>query len=405
MEGTFERTGLEMFSFPPLVQLTSLLAAMILIGGPSSCRAQIPLPILPPSEQSEVEDAAFVTLPEISGQQVLPIPAPVVNGMPTATACDNGYWLVTAHYSPQSFKKTCPLFRPGVARYVACEGGYRRAPFEELKASLIPGVPVCVFVHGSFVDLPYACKEAARTWTYLKGAGCGQQMQMIMFYWPSYKGFALSTPIDVNLLGRQAARNGYYLAELMQHIPPECPVCLIGHSHGTRVVASSLHLMAGGAIQGIAHPFARSNGRRIRTILVASALDHDWLNPGHKYDRALCSTECVLNMYNSRDSALKVYPFRLPLIARRALGARGLSRSDRMKLGAEGQKIFEYDVAMVTGKEHIWPAYFQGTKIASLIRPYIYFDDPASIEMGEARVSAPMSQTATSARAGYFSQH
>ena len=305
----------------------------------------------------------------------------IVNGDDTYSSFDNrgcsdGFWFLTTHHSPQSFDRTCPQFRPNVSRYEECSS-FRPSSLSELTTQLTPGVPVCIVVHGSFVDLPNASHESVCTWRWLKNAGMGQPLQVIYFYWPSFKKISLTVQCDVNQLGRQAARNGYYLAELIQHIPRECPTCLIGHSHGTRLIASGMHLMAGGSIQGIGHRFAQTDGRRIRSVFLASAIDHDWLNPGQKYDRALCSIECLLNLTNERDGALRIYPLRLPLIAKRALGLRGLTSSDRYQLGPISHKVLDYSIANVIGREHLWPFYFRQPQLAVTMRNYVYFADQA----------------------------
>ena len=288
----------------------------------------------------------------------------------TVTETD-GFFFLSTHRSPQTFQQGL-RFCPVVSRYDDC-GPFRGSTFDELRSRIIPGIPVCIYIHGSFVDMASACKESVQTWHWLKNAGCGQQMQMIYVYWPSYKPFTLKVSCDVNQLGRQAARNGFYLADLVNCLPPECPVCLMGHSHGTRVIASGLHLLAGGSVQGMQHLSARANGRRIRAVLVASALDHDWLNPGHKYDRALCCVECLLNMKNSRDKALQVYPLRLPLIARRAAGQLGFTSRDRCRMGPNGCKIQEYDATGTVGREHLWPCYFNSPRLGMVVRDYVYF--------------------------------
>jgi hypothetical protein len=292
----------------------------------------------------------------------------------THTTTDSGFWFVNTHHSPQSFDYSCPKFCPAVMRYEQCQN-FGPSSFQEMISSLEPGVPVCIMVHGSFVDTPSSCRESTCTWKWLKGAGCGHRMQMIYFHWPSFRHWTPLVAIDTNQLGRRASRNGYYLAELIQHLPPDCPVCLMGHSHGTRVISSGLHLLAGGAIQGIQHPFARVNGRQIRTVFTGSAIDHHWLNPGKRYDRALYSTQCLLNMTNHYDPALAVYPFRLPLLVRPALGMTGLTRLDRCQLGPQGEKVLDFDVSSLIGASHLWPYYFQHPGLAMAMRNYVYFPD------------------------------
>lgn len=291
---------------------------------------------------------------------------------------ETGFWFLATDNSPQSFRNTCPRFCPYVSRYEEC-AGFSRSAFSEMLARIEPGVPVCIMVHGSFVDRASACHEARCTWKWLKHASRGCRMQFIAFSWPSYRPVSITAAFDANQLGRRAERNGYYLAELIAQLPQECPVSLIGHSHGTRVIASGLHLMAGGDIRGVRHPWARNNGRLIRSVFCAAAIDHDWLNPGHRYDRALCSVQCVLNLKNCHDPALKVYPLRLPFIARLPMGLRGLSNTDRRRLGYRQSQVRDSEVSQIVGRSHLWPQYFCKPQLAHWIRNYVYFPDHQSV--------------------------
>ena len=274
--------------------------------------------------------------------------------------------------SPQSFGDSSLRFCDDVDRYDECVG-FRRSSLCELSQSLIPGVPVCIVVHGSFMDSPSVVPESCSTWQWLKAGSCGQPFQMIYFSWPSDRPITLAN-IDVAVLGKRAGRNGFYLASLIQHIPPECPISLIGHSHGTRVISSSLHLMAGGAVEGCGHPFARATGRRIRTVFAASAIDHDWLNPGQRYDRALCSTECLLNLRNNYDPALVIYPLRC-IGSSRALGCSGFTTKDHKRLGSLNCRVREMDVSSRIGARHLWPYYTSESWLARSIGSYVYFSD------------------------------
>lgn len=328
--------------------------------------------------------------PSVSAQEVLNLTVPpdqpslAEPQLPTTTEysstasiaslSETGFWFLNTHQSPQSFENSRPIFRPHVSRFER-HVGFQSSGFETLKASLEPGIPVCIMIHGSFVDTPSFCRESQSTWKWLKSASHGQPMQMIYFHWPSYRMLTPLVAIDTNILGRRAARNGYYLADLIHHLPPECPVCLIGHSHGSRVIASCLHLLAGGRVQGVCHPTARCHGRTIRTVFTGSAIDHHWLNPGQRYDRALLSTECLLNMTNCKDPALMVYPFRLPLLVRPPLGLTGLTQGDRYHLGPLGRKVLNYDVSHTIGASHLWPYYFRSPRLAMVIRNYVFFPD------------------------------
>lgn len=303
---------------------------------------------------------------------------------------DPGYWIVSTHESPQSFDRECPQFRPCVTRF-DCECGChpRCARFSTMCQSLQPGVPICIYVHGSFVSTDDVAYQAASTRRWLQSASCGSPVHVINFTWPSSRPILIATvSCDVNLLGRRAARNGWYLAELLRHLPPESPICLIGHSHGTRVVASALHLMGGGQVQGVSHPYSRPNGRRIRTVFAAAAIRHDWLNPGERYGRALCSTECLINLKNRHDAALCLYPLRHPFSGH-ALGKRGFSSRDRRDLRGWSHKVQDYDVTRCIGHHHMWPQYLRYSSLAWLIRNYVFFPELMSSPPAMSTVRQP----------------
>ena len=183
--------------------------------------------------------------------------------------------------------------------------------------------------------------------------------------------------IEVNRLGRRAERNGFYMASLVQQIPPDCPICLIGHSHGTRVIASAFHLLGGGSVDGYLLASGQFPQHRLRAVFAASAMDHKWLNPGQRYERALCPVECVLNLKNSCDPALLVYPLRHPFSSG-ALGFTGTTRRDRKLLGASGNKMQDLDLTEEIGIGHYWPHYFRRPWLARAIRNYLFFGEHVS---------------------------
>ncbi len=284
-----------------------------------------------------------------------------------------GYWIVSTWKSPQSFDDGQLQFCPEVTRFD--DGvGMRRSAIHELTESLVPGVPLCIMVHGSFMNSPSVYPESRETWNWLKAGSCGLPFQMIYFSWPSDRPLSALASIDVAVLGKRASRNGFYLTSLLQQLPTDCPVCLLGHSHGTRVISSSLHLMSGGVVEGHRHSHPSSNGRRIRTVFTASAIDHDWLNPGERYDRALSSTECLLNLRNRKDPALVIYPLRGPGSSR-ALGCTGFTEKDREELGRRNPKVRDWDVSEMIGIGHLWPNYMKRPALASHLRNYLYFAD------------------------------
>ncbi len=316
----------------------------------------------------------------------LPLPGPVervidpvepvvdVVSSPQPALITMGYWIVGSQSSPQDFDESAPVFCPSVTRFEHCVG-FRQSNMQELTQSLQPGVPVCILSHGSFVSWEDVLTESQETWKWLGHASPNQPIQMICFSWPSDRPvFSPIVQLDVNRLGRRAERNGFYLASLVQQIPSECPICLIGHSHGTRVVASSFHLLGGGSVNGYLLATGPYPQHRLRAVFAASAMDHKWLNPGQRYGQALRPVECVLNLKNSCDPALLIYPLRHPFSSG-ALGFTGLTRSDRKKLGPCGNKIHDLDLTEEIGKGHYWPNYFRRPWLARAIRNYLFLGE------------------------------
>ena len=309
-------------------------------------------------------------------QQTLPLGETVVHEIPTPPTATRtpGYWSVGSQSSPQDFDESAPVFCPGVTRYEPCTG-FRQADMQELFQSLQPGVPVCILCHGSFVSWQDVLVESRETWKWLHHACPDQPIQMIHFSWPSDRPvFSPVIQLDVNRLGRRAGRNGFYVASLVQQIPSECPVCLIGHSHGTRVSASALHLTAGGSVEGYVLAPGQFSQHRLRAVFAASAMDHKWLNPDERYGRALCAVEGVLNLKNSCDPALFIYPLRRPFSCG-ALGYTGITRRDRSLLGPGGHKIQDLDLTEDIGIGHHWPNYFRRPWLARAIRSYLFFGE------------------------------
>lgn len=196
---------------------------------------------------------------------------------------------------------------------------------------------------------------------------------MVFFSWPSDNVMTLIPHVDVCMLGRRSALNGFYLAQLIANTPQHQRLCLLGHSHGCRIVSSSLHLIAGGQVQGYQLGFQPGLQRRIRVVFTAAALDHDWLNPDKRYGRALRSVECLLSLRSRHDLALGLYPMRT-IVGSRALARSGFTSKDRRLMGWQSDYVRELDVSHWLGTHHTWPHYLARPEIAAAISPYVYFD-------------------------------
>ncbi len=294
--------------------------------------------------------------------------------------CNPDYWIVSSRACPRDHGRggiCCQL------QYVHQRGRLHRSNRQAFLASLRPGVPVCIVVHGSYVLPSDVSKDSLQIYRWLRAAAPELPLHVAFYTWPSKGIFtfnrhnpltSLSPQLDVAILGRRAEFNGLYLARLISAVPAANPICLIGHSHGARVVSSSLHLLGGGRIRRYVFRECGNQRNRIRAVLAAAAIDHDWLVPGQRYDRALCRAECLLSLRNRHDLPLAFYPFRKPF-GGRSLGRAGFTRKDRAALGWLNAKATELDVSQVVGRMHLWPGYYRHAAIACSIVPYVYFTD------------------------------
>lgn len=226
-------------------------------------------------------------------------------------------------------------------------------------------------IHGSYVRWQDVHPDAQKTFCWIRGAAPHLPLNYVYVTWPSDPHLP---PFDIQALGRASARNGFYLAQIIQTIPCDHPIGFIGHSHGARLTLSTLHLLAGGRVQGCSLTYPTGASHRFRAVLAAAAIDHDWLNPGERYGCALPITECVMSMRTRKDRALAFYPLRHPF-SPASLGRKGFTRRDRRKLGHLGCRVREVDVTCYIGHHHFWQFYNKHPQLAHVSAPYVYFPD------------------------------
>lgn len=282
------------------------------------------------------------------------------------------YWRVGTRNCEQTFGGglcECRLTVSGCGP----DGRWRPSSEAEMMGSLQQGGPICVMAHGSLVDERGSRVDSRGTYRWLRNAAPQMPVHVIFFDWPSERCIGPMAAVQFLKLGRQAARNGLVLAKLVSRLPADSPVCLIGHSHGARLVCAATHLMGGGKVQGesLAHP---DRHHRLRLVLAAAAIDHHWLNPGERYCQTVVRAENIVSIENRADFALHLYPLQRPLGVT-ALGQKGLWQSDERALGPYRQRIYHLDVTSLIGKGHLWPHYYSKPRIAQTIVPSVFYPD------------------------------
>jgi hypothetical protein len=243
-------------------------------------------------------------------------------------------------------------------------------------ASIRPDQPVCFVVHGSYNRWNDVVTESRKINRWVRSGSPGSAVQVVFFTWPSDGNMPFIFPVDIAMLGRKASQHSFYLANVIGQLPSDQPVCLLGHSHGARSAVAALHLLGGGAIEDGQMLAPGYSTPRLRAVLIAAAIDSNWLNPGQRYSQALQVPEQVLLMRNSRDATLAIYPLRIGR-GGRAMGRDGLGRQDRFVMDQMGRKVTELDAAQFAGPNHSFADYHERTELASAIIPYVYFEGDA----------------------------
>jgi hypothetical protein len=280
------------------------------------------------------------------------------------------YWIVSSRNAPQGYNDDCGGGLEFFERRP--DGALCRTSAAGMTSQFLPGVPVCVFVHGSFVSWEDHRVESHQTYLWIRRACPDRPLHVVFFTWPSDRITTLLVGCEVLYRGRQAEYNAFHVACLLARIPDGHPVCLVGHSYGARIALAAIHLGAGGSLEGYKFP-GHVGCKRLRAVLAAAALDHHWLNDCQRYDRALCRAECVLNLRNKHDLALKTYNVLRPC-ARRALGSSGVTWLDRRAQTCTAT-IRDLDVSWLIGCGHYWPNYFECQQLAGMIASWVYFPE------------------------------
>ena len=328
------------------------------------------IPVRPQSSLKIIPHLEALPSEEPTAPNAAPLAGPAVK-----------YWIVSSRCCPQKQHK-CAANCRFVCHAITADCQSVPVEYEQMLASQIPGAPTCVLVHGSFTRMQDVWPDAECTYNWLRNACPQTPINFIYYTWPSEGPFAilphnylttLVPNLDFGILGHRAELNGFYVADLIGALPPTTTVSLIGHSLGARAVVSSLHLLGGGTVRGKARWNPTDGGHRIRVVLAAAAIEHDWLNPGDRFGCALNRAECLLNLRNECDLALALYPLRRPFSSR-ALARTGFTSKDQRQLGERLVQVSEVDVTPLIGKAHGWPSYCRQPSIANVIAPYVFFE-------------------------------
>ena len=277
-------------------------------------------------------------------------------------------------------------------------------------------LPTTLFLHGNRDDFDDAVDDGWQLYRLLEQDAGGRPFRLVIWSWPADR-IPGRNRRDVQVKASYSDVDALYLAAELHRIDPQTPLCLIGYSFGARIVSGALHVLGGGTLLGRGLPgdcpdFCPSkNGtvplrsalsprasettplsprasettplsprgrgvggegavpnaasrRPIRAVLVAAAMDCDWLLPGHRNGLALSQVDQMLITQNCCDRVLKWYP--------RMYRGRGPEAVGRVgpAWGGEIDKIELIDVTCSVGREHNWFNYLQAPGLRSRLLSY-----------------------------------
>jgi hypothetical protein len=259
-----------------------------------------------------------------------------------------------------------------VEKYAVCdEAGNRHWEASDLDSFLTfdPTVPTVIFVHGNQIS-PWdaKCEGLAVYRCVIRHADDAAPIRYVIFSWPSSKisGGLLN---DIRVKAARTGPAGCQLAWLIDQMPAETPLSLVGFSFGARIITGGLHVLAGGSLGGSmclgehVHP----DRPPVSVILIASAVHAHWLGDGRYHGLAMTQVSRMFLVNNCDDPAMKYYDYIEPGFG----GPQALGLCGPTCISAENaRKIMMRDMSRSVGAEHNLFRYLYAPGDAGLIWEY-----------------------------------
>lgn len=255
--------------------------------------------------------------------------------------------------------------------YSVCdETGNRRWHASDMESylSFDPAVPTIIFVHGNQITPGDAKCEGLAVYRKIILQGCdAPRIRFVIFSWPASKVGGLLR--DVREKAARTGPAGYHLGWLLDQMPAETPISLVGFSFGSRIITGGLHILAGGSLGGSlkldepVHP----HRPEVNVVLMASATHSYWLAKGEYHGLAMSQVKRALLINNCDDRAMKYYDMLIPGRG----GPQALGLCGPTKINKDyAAKIFNRDVSRYVGAEHDLMMYLCAPGDAGLIWDY-----------------------------------
>jgi hypothetical protein len=213
-----------------------------------------------------------------------------------------------------------------VENYAICDApGHRRWQRSDFDSFLAydSSAPTIIYVHGNRMTPRDAKQQGLDVYRRLAryAGSSGPPIRFVIFSWPSEQAGRLLR--DVRIKAARTGPTGCQLAWLVDQMPAETPISLVGFSFGARVITSGLHLLGGGSL-GHLSLYERVHPDRppVNAVLISATMHAHWLGDGQYHGLAMTQVNRLLSVNNCRDPAMRYY--HLAFDGRpQALGLRG----------------------------------------------------------------------------------
>jgi hypothetical protein len=231
-------------------------------------------------------------------------------------------------------------------------------------------MPTCVWVHGDRVDCDRAFGIGREVYQQLVGTGEDMApFRFVIWSWPSAQELRGRPLKDARIKAARSDAAGYSLAWTLDKFDSATPLSLLGFSFGARVVTGAVHVTAGGQLGG--YGIALDDDRPAagyHVVLMAAAVDNNWLLPGQKHDQAIYRIHQLLLLNNCQDWVLKRYHLLKCGNGCQALGYTGLSVPD--SLADRRDVVSQVNAGPYIGKQHRWAPYIYTAPLMNKTRQF-----------------------------------
>jgi hypothetical protein len=171
-------------------------------------------------------------------------------------------------------------------------------------------------------------------------------VRFIIFSWPAseVKGFLR----DFRVKAVRTRPVGWQLAWVLNQMPEDTQISLLGYSYGARIVGGATHLLAGGELSGLGLDGPIGRHAPMRVAFVAAATHAQWFGPNGYHSMAMQQIEHLILLNNHLDPAMQFYRFIEKNSNPQAMGLCGPTC-----LGSESRHRVEcYDCSNCVGRSH-----------------------------------------------------